>query len=576
MSAKNRLANILVVDDVPDNLRLLTNLLSNRGYKVRPTTSGAHALSTSRKEVPDLILLDVLMPDMDGYEVCREFKGQESTKNIPVIFLSALNELEDKIKGFEAGGVDYITKPFYEREVMQRVETHLQIRFLQKSLMDETARFKTLANAAFESILIHNGREIIDVNTAAIKLFQCGETDLIGTDPSVFIKSDAHLKSTIDSLLPAEIMLKNFKGESIPVKIQTKSLEIENGEVNVTAIHDLTFQKEIEREKEYLLQENTALKAAMQDRYKFGDIIGKSSVMQTVYTLITKASATDYPVVIYGESGTGKELAAKTIHELYQERAKPFVTVNCGAITESLFEREFFGHRKGAFTDAIQDKPGYLDAADNGTLFLDEIGELPLAMQVKLLRVLENGEFIPVGDVTAKKVNTRFIAATNKNLYDLVINKKFREDLFFRLQVIEITMPPLRERREDIRLLVENILSEQNAEHEITSLPEELRNMLFHYDWPGNVRELMNTIQRFLATDLITLPGREKLPDHLLKPDTGLHNAVEELELKLISQALDKTGWHRGETADLLKIPRRTLQRKMTKYKFNQSAKKKV
>jgi PAS domain S-box-containing protein len=560
-------ANILIVDDTPEYLRLLASMLTARGYKVRPAPSGAHALATSRKVNPDLILLDVLMPEMDGYEVCRILKADERTKDIPVIFLSALYEVEDKLKGFEAGGVDFITKPFRKKEVVVRVETHMKIRNLQQKLRTETARFKTLADAAFEAILIHSAGAVIDVNPAAVRLFQSDEAALIGTNLTQLLPAEFLRLALSDQPSPFEGEVIGRDNSRIPVEFRTKNMPLKDQEVSVTAMRDLTRQKQMEQEREQLRQENSVLKMTMRGRYRFGDIIGRSPAMQMVYELISKAAASKYPVVIYGESGTGKELAAKTIHALRSTNHKPFVTVNCGAVTESLFEREFFGHRKGAFTDAVRDEPGFLDAARGGTLFLDEIGELPLAMQVKLLRVLESGDYTPVGDVAAKKADIHVVAATNKDLAELVQKGKFREDLFYRIQVIEITLPALRERREDILLLVEHILARHNAEDKMASLPEKLREMLYHHDWPGNVRELTNTIQRYLATDLVTSPGLGQSESEKSEPATaGLHDAVESLERKMIEQALQHTQWHRGATARLLKIPRRSLQRKIQKY----------
>jgi len=559
--------NILIVDDTPDNLRLLVKLLTDRGYKVRPAPSGAHALATVQKVAPDLILLDIAMPEMDGYEVCRSLKARESTRDIPVIFLSALSELKDKMKGFEAGGVDYITKPFFEKEVMLRVETHLQIRNLQQKLQNETARFKTLAVAAFEAIIIHSDGAILDVNPAAARLFQCPEAELIGMDIMALIEPEFHQQMVSDKASPFEGEVIGRDATGIPVEIRTRNLALNDRIVSVTAMRDLTRQKRMEQEKEQLIHENTVLKKTMRDRYKFGDIVGRSPEMQMVYELISKAAVSKYPVIITGESGTGKELVAQSIHSLQHTHNEPFVTVNCGAVTESLFEREFFGHRKGAFTDAVRDEPGFFDAAHGGTLFLDEIGELPLAMQVKLLRVLESGEYTPVGDATSKKADVRIVSATNRDLAEWVRQGNFRQDLFYRIQVIEINLPPLRERREDIRLLIEDILKRNNADSKVADLSAELREMLFHYDWPGNVRELINTIQRYLATDSVSLSGKPK-PDFgkEMSSANGLQNAVETLEKKIIGETLDKTNWHRGETAELLKIPRRSLQRKMQKY----------
>lgn len=562
--------SILVVDDEPDNLRLLAKMLADQGFKVRPAPSGTHALTTTRKEVPDLILLDVLMPEMDGYEVCRDLKTDEQTRDIPVIFLSALSELEDKIKGFEAGGVDYITKPFHEREVMLRVETHLKISSLQHKLQTETARFRTLTEAAFEGILIHAKGSIIDVNPEAARLFGCKEDELIGTDLMGLIPAEIqhHILSNQASTVESDVVRKD--NTLIPVEIRTKNFPLKDQQV--IAIRDLTRQKEVEQEKQELLQENTALKVGMRDRYRFGEFIGRSPAMQEVYEFISKAATSDFPAVIYGESGTGKELAARTIHALSRRKDEPFVTVNCGAVTESLFERELFGHRKGAFTDAVRDEPGFLDAAHKGTLFLDELGELSLAMQVKLLRVLESGEYTPVGDVAAKKADVRIVVATNKDLSSLIRQGKFREDLFYRIHVIQINLPPLRERREDIRLLVEHTLSQHLADDKMADLPAKLREMLYHYDWPGNVRELMNTIQRFLATDSVTPPGlQQRESANNLPLEAGLHAALESLERRMIADVLQRTNWHRGKTAELLQIPRRSLQRKIQKYHLRSS-----
>jgi PAS domain S-box-containing protein len=564
--------NILIVDDTPDNLRLLSKMLTEHGYKVRPAPSGAHALATTKKEIPDLILLDVLMPEMDGYDVCRVLKADAWTRDIPVIFLSALNEVEDKVKGFEAGGVDFITKPFHVKEVMVRVETHLAISNLQHKLRTETARFKTLAHAAFEAILIHSAGVVIDANPAAARLFRCTEAALIGADLTELLPSEFRLRIQSGQPSPFEGEVIGRDDSRIPVEFRTNNLPLKDQQVSVTAIRDLSRQKQMEQEREQLRQENSVLKMTMQGRYRFGDIIGRSPAMQMVYQLISKAAASKYPVVIYGESGTGKELVAKTIHALRYTNDEPFVTVNCGAVTASLFEREFFGHRKGAFTDAIRDEPGFLDAAHGGTLFLDEIGELPLAMQVKLLRVIESGEYTPVGDVVVKKTDTHMVAATNKDLAELVQKGTFREDLFYRIQVIVITLPPLRERREDISLLVEYILARHDANAELADLPEKLQQMLYHYEWPGNVRELTNTIQRYLATDFIALPGQPQQELEKSQPSaTGLHDAIESLERRMIKAALQQTQWHRGATAKLLKIPRRSLQRKMQKYDLKSS-----
>jgi PAS domain S-box-containing protein len=303
--------SILIVDDTPDNLRLLVKMLTNQGYNVRPAPSGAHALASAQKEAPDLILLDVLMPEMDGYQVCHSLKAKEMTRDVPVIFLSALSELEDKMRGFEAGAVDYIIKPFFEREVILRVETHLQNRNLQQKLLNETARFKTLAEATFEAILIHSEGKIIDVNPATIRLFQCPESRLIERDIMALVEPEFHQLLVSDQPTPFEGEVIGKDDTRIPVEIRTKKLSLRDQIVNVTAMRDLSRQKQMEQEKQQLVHENTVLKMTMKDRYKFGDIIGRCPQMQMVYELISKAAASRYPVVISGESGTGKELVAQ-------------------------------------------------------------------------------------------------------------------------------------------------------------------------------------------------------------------------------------------------------------------------
>jgi transcriptional regulator with PAS, ATPase and Fis domain len=294
--------------------------------------------------------------------------------------------------------------------------------------------------------------------------------------------------------------------------------------------------------------------------------------MKKVYELISQAASSDFHVIVTGESGTGKELVARTIYELSPRKKKAFVAVNCSAITESLFEREFFGHKKGSFTGADRKQPGFFDEAHKGTLFLDELGELKPSMQVKLLRVLENGEYFPVGETRAKKADTRIISATNQDLLALVRQGIFREDLFYRIQVIDIELPPLRERREDIPLLVEFFLSRFSSTGKKTRLTGKMLDTLSHYEWPGNVRELQNTIQRFLATNQITLPGGHAMTaveeDMAVSLADGLTGAIEALERRMIQESLRQTIWNRGKAADLLKISRWTLQRKMLKYEL--------
>ena len=312
-----------------------------------------------------------------------------------------------------------------------------------------------------------------------------------------------------------------------------------------------------------LREENRELRTSVINLYGLGNIVGKSEPMRRVYSQILKAAETDSNVIIYGETGCGKDLAAKSIHE-YSGRKGRYVPVNCGAIPEQLLESEFFGHVKGAFSGAHANKEGYIGAANGGTLFLDEIGELPLHLQVKLLRAIENKMYTPVGGNTPKESSFRLIAATNQDLSKMVREKTMRSDFYYRVNVLSITLPPLRERHGDIALLVEAWLEKRGLN---LILPPHVRLAVEQYDWPGNVRELHNFLDRYLAFGdeaLLSLGDAGRADLLLITPQgISLDQAVLQLEERMIRQALEKCRWHRGKAAEELGLNLRTLQRKM-------------
>jgi len=338
-------------------------------------------------------------------------------------------------------------------------------------------------------------------------------------------------------------------------------------------------------EKKNLQKENSLLKQVVRDRYHFDNIIGQSPKMLALYDLLEKVSPTKTNILVTGESGTGKELVAKAIHYNSPRRDRPFVTLNCGAIPESLIESELFGHMKGAFTDAIATKKGLFEVADEGTLFLDEISEIPLLMQVKLLRVLQDREFKRVGGTEDLRVDVRIIAATNKDLEEAVREKRFREDLFYRLNVIQIKLPPLRERMDDIPRLAMHFLKKFSAElnKTISTVSPEAHRLLQDYAYPGNVRELQNIIERAVALEsseeLTAQNLRSYLDEHLqLKkggldldiPSEGLEKFVEEIERTLLVKALDRTHGIKKKAAELLGINFRSMRYRLEKYGLNQ------
>lgn len=348
----------------------------------------------------------------------------------------------------------------------------------------------------------------------------------------------------------------------------------------------MTIQKALE--KKSLETENTLLKQVVEDRYKWGNIIGKSEKMREIYELVKKVSPTKSNVLLAGESGTGKELVAKAVHYNSPRKNRPFVILNCGAIPENLLESELFGHMRGAFTGAISNKHGLFETADKGTIFLDEIGELPLSMQVKLLRVIQDREFTRVGGTEPIRVDVRIISATNKDIEDAVRKGEFREDLFYRLNVIQLRLPNLREKKDDIPLLAQNFLHLFSAEldKDIRQISPEAMRLLMNYDYPGNVRELQNMIERAVALEGSNILSVENLASYIdeqrnlarseinleiPKEGIDLEKVVENLEKTLILKALEKTKGVKKRAAELLNINFRSMRYRLEKYRINNS-----
>jgi two-component system response regulator PilR (NtrC family) len=332
-------------------------------------------------------------------------------------------------------------------------------------------------------------------------------------------------------------------------------------------------------EKQGLKRENVLLKHEVSERDSFCGIIGKSPKMRALFDMIQKVAASQSSVLILGESGTGKELAARSIHTCSPRRSKPFVAVNCGAIPENLIESELFGHKKGSFTGAVSDRPGLFEQAEGGTLLLDEIGELPLLLQTKLLRVLQEREFKRVGDVQTRKTDVRIICASNRDLEAFVTAGSFREDLFYRINVVQLLLPPLRERIEDIPLLAEYFCRKYQARGQstpVTITPGALK-ALMNNPFPGNIRELENCIERSLIIDPAvisesTLPqqltGKTCLTADCDIPESGimLEPLLEELEKKYLLKALEKTGGAKKKAGELLGMSFRSFRYRLAKF----------
>jgi len=332
-------------------------------------------------------------------------------------------------------------------------------------------------------------------------------------------------------------------------------------------------------EKQRMVREHANLQRQIDKRFGFEGIVGQSRPMQQIFDTLAQISNTNSTVLIEGESGTGKELVARALHNNSSRRAHAFVALNCAALSEGILESELFGHEKGAFTGADRDRRGRFEYAQHGTLFLDEVGDMPMTTQIKLLRVIEEREILRVGSNVPIKVDVRLIAATNQNLRELVAEKRFREDLYFRLNVVNLRLPPLRERPGDIPLLIDALLKEFSHVHnkQIKSINSEARQALYGYAWPGNVRELKNCIESMVVTATSDVLGIGDVPPHIPSAprhegkDAGLAAiapgmSCDEVEKILIQRTLAMTNGNREEAAKKLNIGERTLYRKLDKY----------
>lgn len=338
---------------------------------------------------------------------------------------------------------------------------------------------------------------------------------------------------------------------------------------------DLLLLVERALEEKHLRTEIQRLQREVETHYQFGRVIGKSTAMQQVFELIDRVKDSQVNILFTGESGTGKDLLARTLHYQSNRKQAPFIPVNCAAIPEQLLESELFGYLQGAFTDARKDKKGLFVEAHGGTLFLDEVSELPLLLQTKLLRVIEDKEVRPLGSTREEKVDVRIIAATNRDLQRTVAAGEFRQDLFYRLNVVDIHLPPLRERPEDLPLLIEHFIARSSHANQVRRLSAEALRILLNYPWPGNVRELENTVERALVLCRGEEISPADLPSHLTSsksPVAGLRDALlrryalADIEREYILLALELTEGRKKEAAELLDIDRKTLYRKLEEY----------
>ncbi len=404
---------------------------------------------------------------------------------------------------------------------------------------------------------------------AAWPVLKTSEVDLLITDLKLPGKSGLELLEGVKTCWPRLPVIMITAFGSIEGAVQAMQLGAYNYLSKPINNDELLLLIKNALERSNLQEENTALKRELKDRYSLGSMVGKSKSMQDVFNLVEKVADYNSNILITGETGTGKELVARAIHYSGSSGERPFVTIDCASIPENLLESELFGYTKGAFTGANESKKGQIEMANGGTLFLDEVGELPLVLQKKLLRFLQEKEFVRVGGTKKRKVDVRILAATNKELEIEVQDGNWREDLFYRLNVITIHLPSLRTRKDDIALLINFFLDKYNSQNQrsIQGVSNDVQKVFELYDWPGNVRELENVIERgvVLCTgDVITL---NCLPPKLveLEPPKNTENGLNllEVEKRLILQALESEGGNQSAAARTLGISRKQLRTKM-------------
>jgi DNA-binding NtrC family response regulator len=424
-----------------------------------------------------------------------------------------------------------------------------------------------LAKRGFEVVQAAGGE-------AALARFKQEPFDLVLTDQKMPDMSGLEVLEGVRAVTPETAVIIMTAYGSIETAVSAIKAGAGDYLTKPLNLDDLLHRIHRVRERQHLLSENRELREALAERHRVEGIIGESGPMQEALSLVRRVASSDATVLIRGESGTGKELIAKAIHYASPRAAGPLVKVNCAALAESLLEAELFGHEKGAFTGAIATRKGRFELADGGSLFLDEIGDLPAHLQVKLLRVLQEREFERVGSSRPISVNVRLLAATHRDLEALVREDRFREDLYYRINVVTVRLPPLRERREDLPLLIDHFVrtfAAKNAKP-IAGLTRDAREALLRYDYPGNVRELENLIERAVVLTRDEVIGIADLPLTLADPAPepaaapGLETAVEALERRMIRDALARASGVQTRAAELLSISERVLRYKLKKY----------
>jgi formate hydrogenlyase transcriptional activator len=501
-------AGILIVDDQEANVQLLEQMLRSAGYvSVTSTMDPGKVCELYLKNRYDLILLDLQMPVIDGFQVMEGLKAIETDSYVPVLVITA--QPGHKLRALEAGAKDFISKPFDLVEATTRIHNILEVRLLYNKIENYSK--------VLELTVHERTRELTRANV--------------------------QLTQEIEERKKAE---KSLHGAYQEIKLLKDRLQAEN----------IYLQQEVAQE------------------YNFGEIIGQGNALSNVFLRVEQVAPMNATVLLTGETGTGKGVIARAIHSSSARKDRPMITVNCASLPANLIESELFGREKGAFSGAYARQMGRFELADGGTIFLDEIGEMPMELQSKLLRVIQDGEFERLGSPRTIKSDVRIIAASNRNLEQEIKNGRFREDLFYRLNVFPITMPPLRQRKEDIPLLVSHFVAKFNKKigRKIETVSKYTLEALQQYHWPGNVRELESVIERAVITssgNTLQVLDRFDTTSNADEPDGQEVRALVDLEHDHILQVLRKTGWRingKDGAAVILGLNPSTLRARMQKY----------
>ena len=576
-------ASILVVDDNPDNRDLLVRHIQRQKHAAVTAENGEEALRLLKGQPFDLVLLDIMMPGMSGFDVLEHMKRDPQLETLPVVVVSALSELDNVEKCLLLGADDYLVKPINAKLLKARITNCLdkkRHRDVEQAHHEELAQSKTQLEALYGQL--ERSRDDLasilnQLEIGTILLDAKGHIDFISEVAAHIVNQPP--KDVCGQAWEKIFRLPEAEESTLQAMLNRPSHERSKIQIHVDSSSGKRFWLEVDikddpqdpTRKVFVLYDMTeihALRREVNKQSQFQDLVGKSPAMQVVYRHIEDVAPLDVPVLITGDTGSGKELVARAIHTLSLRRTKPFVAINCAGLTETLLGSQLFGHKKGAFTGATEDHQGLFEAANEGTLFLDEIGDMPLNIQATLLRALQEKEILRLGESIVRKVDVRVLAATHANLEEQVNRGKFRSDLLYRIRVGRIHLPPLQERREDIPLLASVFLGQARAtsgKTEGQDLSREAMQRLIRYPWPGNVRELKSA----LAFSLIHCRGpfiqALDLPPEIteLDPQILMSEENEPDEKDRIAAILKYTNNNRTEAAKILGMSRSTFYRRL-------------